>query len=312
MRARRLAGLLAGALLLSGCFAGSILGRSVSQIFQPPRRLAHRIEHPYRPDARLAVLWIGHATALVQMDDKFFLTDPVFTETVGNLSRRLVEPGLDPANLPPVDAVLISHMHFDHLSVGSLAMIEDRIRHLYVPEGGLVYVPDLRFPASELRTFESREEGGMRVTAVPVRHTGFRYGADAAWMTHSFTGYVVEYHGLKVYFGGDTGYAKEKFVETGRRFPGIDLALMPIAPIEPRGFMGPRHVDPAEAVQATQDLGAARMVPVHYDTFVNSLDEPGDELRDLRSVMKARALGEEQVVVLGIGEQRTLIPRKDR
>ncbi|UQA56351.1 MBL fold metallo-hydrolase [Polyangium aurulentum] len=304
--------LLAAALLLAGVAGCTrIAAGNLVQAFHAPRKLPHRIEKPFRPEARIAVLWIGHATALIQIDDKLILTDPVFTETVGEVSRRLVEPGLDPANLPPVDAVLVSHMHFDHLSVKSLEMIEDRVRHLYVPRGGLVYVPGaLGFPASELAWWEAREAGGLRVTAVPVRHTGFRYGADISWMTEAFTAYVIEYHGLKVYFGGDTAYAKDEFQETGRRFPGIDLALMPIAPIEPRSYMEPKHVDPIEAVQAMTDLGAARMMPIHYDTFVNSNDRPGDALRMLRSVMRERGLGEDRVVIVGFGEQRVVVKRE--
>ena len=107
---------------------------------------------PIDKDARLAVLWVGHATALVQIDDKVILTDPVFTSTVGMLSRRLVEPGIDPQDLPPLDAVLISHMHYDHLSLGSLELIEPRSNPL-VPRGGLAYlrtsVPRPRAPPVE-------------------------------------------------------------------------------------------------------------------------------------------------------------------
>jgi L-ascorbate metabolism protein UlaG (beta-lactamase superfamily) len=303
--------LLCAALALAlGAGCTRIASGNLVQAFRAPRKLAHRIEEPYRPQARLAVLWIGHATVLLQMDDKLILTDPVFTETVGQVSRRLVEPGLDPANLPPVDAVLVSHMHFDHLSVKSLEMIEDRVRHLYVPRGGLVYIPGaLHFPATALGWWEARDEGGLRVTAVPVRHTGFRYGVDDAWMTEAFTGYVIEYHGMTVYFGGDTAYAKEEFVATRRRFPGIDLALMPIAPIEPRDYMEPKHVDAAEALTAMLDLGATRMMPIHYDTFINSNDRPGDALRVLHSAMRAQKIGEDRVVIVGFGEQRVLVGR---
>ena len=97
------------------------------------RARSTKLTDPIDKNARLAVLWIGHATALVQIDDKVILTDPVFTSSVGQLSKRLVEPGLDPENLPPVDAVLISHMHFDHLSLGSLEMIERKVRMLLMP-----------------------------------------------------------------------------------------------------------------------------------------------------------------------------------
>ncbi|HSN99991.1 MAG TPA: MBL fold metallo-hydrolase, partial [Candidatus Nanopelagicales bacterium] len=99
------------------------------------------------------------------------------------------------------------------------------------------------------------------------------------------------------------------FRETSRRVPGIDLALMPIAPVEPRDFMASKHVDAVEAVQAAIDLGARWMVPVHFDTFVNSLDEPGDALRQLRRTMTERHLDQGQIQILAHGEQRVLIPR---
>lgn len=291
-----------------GCVPGNILTRNMGVLFGAPRPVPNKVRHPYRPDARLAVLWVGHATALIQIDDKLILTDPVFTNTVGEVSKRLVEPGLDPKDLPPVDAVLISHMHFDHLSLGSLAMIEPKIRRLFVPQGGLVYIPNFAFDSRELATWTTWERGGLRITAVPVKHSGFRYGADMEWMTTSYTGYVIEYHGLAVYFGGDTAYARDHFVETRARFPSLDLALIPIAPIHPRDFMASKHVDPAEAVQAFLDLGARRMMPIHFDTFINSRDAIGEAPRVLRQVIARRGLREEQVSILAIGEQRVFIP----
>jgi N-acyl-phosphatidylethanolamine-hydrolysing phospholipase D len=292
------------------CVQSSLFARSFSALVHAPRPVPGKVRRPYRPDARLAVLWVGHATALIQMDDKLILTDPVFTTTVGVFAKRLVEPGLDPADLPPVDAVLISHMHFDHLSLGSLSMIEPKVRVLFVPEGGLVYVPNFSFDAIELPTWKTWEHGELRITAVPVRHSGYRYGADVAWMEKSFTGYVVEYHGLSVYFGGDTAYARESFVRTRARFPSLDLALIPIAPIHPRAYMESKHVDPAEAVQAFMDLGARRMIPIHFDTFANGEDAFGEAPAMLRRVMKERGLREEEVQILGFGEQRILLPRE--
>ena len=218
MRARSLAAaVLALALAgssLTGCVLARATGKAVGSLFMSPRKV-EQLKEPIDKNARLAVLWVGHATALVQIDDKVILTDPVFTTSVGQLSKRLVEPGLDAANLPPVDAVVISHMHFDHLSLGSLDMIQRKVRMLLMPRGGATYLTDFGFPVLELRPWQAYEKDGLRVTAVPVDHVGFRYGVDAAWMTQSFTGYVVEYHGIKVYFGGDTGYDQKLFVEVG-------------------------------------------------------------------------------------------------
>ncbi len=295
--------------LLSGCAVLPIATRNLASLGHTPARVPHKIAHPLRPDARLAVLWVGHATALVQIDDKLVLTDPVFTDTVGQVSRRLVEPGLLPSALPPVDAVLISHMHPDHLSLGSLELIAPKVRHLAMPRGGLTYLTDFVFDAFELGTWESWEREGLRITAVPVKHVGFRYGIDEAWMHDAFTGYVVDYHGLRVYFGGDTAYDDRAFIETGRRFPGADLALLPVGPAEPREFMRRTHIGPEEAVQVFLDLGARRVVPIHRDTFVNSNDDPGVALGRFLAEAKARNLPEGSVQVVGFGEQRVLVAR---
>lgn len=289
--------------------AGKVAGRNWDALTNPPRVVPNKIKNPVRADARLAVLWVGHATVLVQIDDKLVLTDPVFTNSVGQFSQRLVEPGIDVEDVPPVDAVVISHMHFDHLSYGSLELLEPKIRQLLVPRGGLVYVPNYGFPSDELTTWRTWEKDGLKITSVPVKHVGFRYGADMSWMDHTFSGYVIEYHGMSVYFPGDTAYTAESFGRTAARFPSIDVALLPISPIHPRDFMKHTHVDPIEAVQAFVDLKAKRMVPIHYDTFVNSTDDPGESLRVLADVMRERKLTEAQINVLAIGEQRVIIPR---
>jgi len=288
---------------LAGCAA-----RGVLPVF-PVQKVSNKIEHPFRADARLAVLWVGHATALIQMDDKIVLTDPVFSRTVGQISERLVEPGLEVKNVPRVDAVLISHMHFDHLSLSSLEALESKIKRLYLPEGGAVYVPDFSFPTTELRTWEARAEDGLAVTAVPERHVGWRYGVDSAWMTRSFTGYVVQYHGLTVYFAGDTGYEPANFRAAAARFPRIDLALLPIAPVHPRSVMERTHEDPDEALQAFIDLHARWMVPIHHDTFINSFDTRGEAIRLLEEARARRGLTKEEVAVLAIGEQRVFVAR---
>ena len=287
---------------------GCIAGRAFSPLFESPRRV-QKVAQPVRSDARLAVLWIGHATALIQIEDKLVLTDPIFTSAAGQLSARLVEPGLDVKKVPKSDAVLISHMHFDHLSLGSLELLEDRVGTLLMPRGGFVYLTNFRFPARELGPWQSFERGGLRVTAVPVIHNGMRYGVDYGWMDHSYTGYVIEYRGVTVYFGGDSAYG-EHYRETARRFPHIDLALLPIAPIEPRGFMKRSHMDPREALQAYRDLHARWMVPIHFDTFVNSADEVGQAPRELLRVANAEHV-RDHVALLAIGEQR-VFERIDR
>ena len=304
---RRLA--LALALCLTACAPGTIFAGNAAAFFQTPASVPHKIQHPYRSDARLAVLWIGHASTLIQIDDKLVLTDPVFTETVGQVLRRLVEPGLDPEALPRIDAAIISHLHPDHLSLPSLERIERKLGYLVVPEQGTPHVPDFPFETVELSWWHSIERDGLRITAVPVKHTGFRWGVDGLWMKDKgFTGYVIEYHGLKVYFGGDTAYSKERFEATRARFPGLDLAILPIAPGRPRSIMDSMHIDPAQALDTFQDLGARWMVPMHHSTFVNSIDPPDAEVRELARLTADRGLGE-SVRILAIGEQQVFVKR---
>src|SRR6266481_3492208 len=134
-----------------------------------------RAEEPRSPPVQLspavtAGVWV--LTVLVQVDDVFVLTDPVFTRTVGELSPRLVEPGLDPAQVPPLAAVLISHMHFDHLSYDSLDMLEHKTNVVLVPPGVRSVMPRYSFEIHELDRWQSYDAGAVRITAVPARHVG--------------------------------------------------------------------------------------------------------------------------------------------
>jgi len=307
MRVRSLLALVLS-LTLPGCgFAWRALKRNLSA--PPERTVAHKIVDPRRPEAKLAALWVGHATVLVQLDDRFVLTDPVFDHTLSQASPRLVEPGLDPARLPPLAAVVVSHMHFDHLSFGSLDWVERRTPIVLVPPGVRSNMPRYDFEIRELETWASYEHDGLRVTAVPVQHVGGRYALDAAFETRAFTGYVFEYHGLSVYFGGDTAYIPSAFKATRARFPNLSLALLPICPDAPRDFMQYTHESPNQALDAFTLLGAQQMIPIHFDTYINSDDALGACPRELRARMQARGLSDEQVPILAIGEQRVLIAK---
>lgn len=262
-----------------------------------------RLSNPVRNDIELSVMWLGHASVLIQIGDKVILTDPLLTDTVGQISKRVVEEGIDDDDMPPLDVVLISHLHMDHLSLGSLYEIDDRIGHLLVPDGGLVYIPNvLDFTASELATWRTWECDGLRITAVPVSHTGWRYWVDQ-WMTHSATAYIIEYRGLVVWFGGDTSYDRPHFVTTAHRFPEIHLAIVPIGPIKPVDVMRPHHADPAQAVQIFKDLQAHHMLPIHYGNDADNLDDPSDPIDSLRSLMLRGEVDPRRVTVLLEGEQ---------
>jgi L-ascorbate metabolism protein UlaG (beta-lactamase superfamily) len=307
MRVRGLIALVSSLSLLGCGFAFRALKHNLAAPAE--RKVAHKIVDPKRPEARLAALWVGHATVLLQLDDRFVLTDPVFAHTLSQASPRLVEPGLDPERVPPLAAVVVSHMHFDHLSFGSLDLLEQRTPIVLVPPGVRANMPRYAFEIRELESWASYEHDGLRVTAVPVQHVGGRYALDAAFETRAFTGYVFEYHGLSVYFGGDTAYIPSAFKATRAHFPSLSLALLPICPDAPRDFMQYTHESPNQALDAFALLGARQMIPIHFDTYINSDDAPGACPRELRARMKARGLSDEQVMILAVGEQRVLLAK---
>jgi L-ascorbate metabolism protein UlaG (beta-lactamase superfamily) len=262
-------------------------------------------ESPVRRDARLAVTWIGHATALVQMDGRFVLTDPNWSQFIGGFRGRAVAPGVPLASLPRIDAVIVSHLHMDHLDLPTLSLL-DRRAALVLPPDGLRYAGHRGFREEvELDRWQSFAFRGLRITAVPVKHWGGRYAVDAIW-NQSYAGYVVEHGDLAVFFAGDTGYDPALFKEIGRRFPGLDLALVPIAPYG--GMMTGIHTNPEEAFRVFDDVGARYLVPIHFGTF--SLNpEPADWFSRL-----ARARGAEgtRAKLLAQGEQAVLVAEANR
>jgi N-acyl-phosphatidylethanolamine-hydrolysing phospholipase D len=263
----------------------------------------------YAKDARLSALWIGHASVLVRMDDRFFLADPVLGNQVGGVSRRLVAAGMTAEELPPALTVLISHAHFDHLSVGTLSTIDAKVRRAYLPPGAASYLPNVAFDARELTAFKADDDLGFKVTAVPVKHRGGRFGADEMWNEETFTGWVVEYHGLTVFFGGDTGYDGALWKNVKKHFPSIDLAILPIGPIHPRAFMRGMHEDGYEAVSTFVDLGAKYMLPMHFATFVNSGDDEGEDLARFQDAVKQAKVEPSRAFALVQGEARVYVKK---
>src|SRR5690349_9058290 len=111
-------------LSIGSCNLLLVAVKNVPTFFDAPAEVKYKVKDPIKANTRLSALWIGHATVLLQMDDKVIITDPFLTETIGELGRRVVEPGIDVENIPPCDVILISHSHFDHLSLGSLTILE--------------------------------------------------------------------------------------------------------------------------------------------------------------------------------------------
>jgi len=184
-------------------------------------------------------------------------------------------------------------MHFDHFDAWTLRQLGNRPMVVY-PEGGEAYDDEIVQPRKRaLGRWESVAVAGLTITAVPVRHQGGRYGIDALW-NHAYTGYVIEGLGRRVFFAGDTGYDPAMFREIGARFPGIDVAFIPISPIRKEGKRDKwGHANPREALDIFTDVGAAYMVPIHYEGYGVS-GNSGAPRRLLAAEAKRRGLESRQ------------------
>lgn len=254
-----------------------------------------------RADA-VRVTWAGHASTIVQMGGKTLLLDPVWSEALPGNIRRITPPGIRWEGLPRIDAVLVSHNHYDHLDLRTLRRLPAGTP-IYVPHGvgawlrgkGIHHVTEL-----DWHTWEMLD--GLRITLVPAHHwsrRGFRDANRTLW-----GGWVVQDQaGRQVYFAGDTGYGPY-FREIGRRYPGIDVAILPIGAYAPKHYNGGAHMDPKEAVQALQDLGAKAMVPVHWGTFRLSPEPVTEPIEWLHEAWKAAGLARERLWDLAIGDTR--------
>jgi hypothetical protein len=162
--------------------------------------------------ADVEILWVGHATVLMRIFDKWIITDSNFSSRTGAVVKRLSEPGIDTASLRPVDAILISHSHFDHLDRPSLHRLKGS-GQIYAPESSLMYVPSgIARIQHGVNNGYSNEEEGLNIIAVPVSHFGGRLFLDNLWDGDPYTGYIIQYRGITVFFAGDTGYDPQKFM----------------------------------------------------------------------------------------------------
>lgn len=255
------------------------------------------------------VTWIGHATVVVQMDHATFLTDPIWSDTASPLPffgpRRFVPPGLDLAELPEPDFVLISHNHYDHLDLATLEEIHRRWPRtaFFVPLGnGRLLEGRGIAPVGEFDWGDSLEYRGLRVTCLPARHwsrRGLRDENRALWASWAVVG-----PSRRFYFAGDTGWFPG-FGTVGERLGPFDLAALPIGAYEPAAMMAQVHLDPEQAIEAARALRTRRALAVHFGTFDLS-DEPlAEPPRRFREAARAAGFGEDEALALRVGETRT-------
>jgi N-acyl-phosphatidylethanolamine-hydrolysing phospholipase D len=272
-----------------------------------------------------AVTWIGHATTLLQIGGINILTDPIFSERASPLGfigpRRQVAPGVAIARLPHIDAVLISHNHYDHLDDASVRLLNAQAGGpplFVVPLGLKAWLAERGIGhAVELDWWQSRTVGAVEIVLTPVQHWSGRGLHDR--LATLWGGYALFAPDAQVFFAGDTAYSKD-FADIRARFAqrqspgpggGFDLALIPIGAYEPRWFMHPQHVDPAEAVRVHLDLGARRSIGIHWGAFELSdeaLDQPPLDLAEAR---RAAGLPDDAFDVMAVGATRR-IPSRPR
>lgn len=280
--------------------------------------------HTPRADAdALTVTRVGHSTCLVQLGAINVLTDPVWSERASPLPflgpKRWVSPGVDLDALPPIDLVLISHSHYDHLDDRTVRRLAASHPHAHwlAPLG---VAPLLRrrgaARVAELDWWQETRAGAARVTCTPAQHfSGRGLGDRNATL---WCGWVVRTARWALFFGGDTGLHPE-FRAIGERCGPFDVTLLPIGAYDPRWFMRPVHMDPEEAVEAFVRLDATPdraaqggvMVPIHWGTF-KLTDEPMDEPpRRTRAAWRAVGLPDEELWILRHGETRELDLTRD-
>ncbi|MEM9016113.1 MAG: MBL fold metallo-hydrolase [Verrucomicrobiota bacterium] len=250
------------------------------------------------PD-EVEVVWIGHASFLVRTPNFNALIDPVWAKWMGPLKRHR-DPGIDIEHLPPIDLVLITHAHFDHLCRMTLKRIVDGTQTVIVPRGVGSVVKRLDTDrVEEMSDWDTFSFRGSDIHFTPAHHWGARYIHDTQ---KGFGGYVIKTPGHSVYHSGDSAYF-DGFTEIGEKH-NIDTALLPIGAYDcPSGREV--HMNPEEAVQAFLDLQAGRMIPMHHATFPISNEHPEEPMLRLREAISSHAI-EDQVVAPGEGEQVVL------
>ena len=227
---------------------------------------------PVPQSQQLRVTMVGHATTLIQFRGLNILTDPVWSDRASPVPfagpRRVTIPGVAFEDLPRIDYVLLSHNHYDHLDLKTLGRLhKDHTPTIITPIGNDTIIRS-RVSEARVLTGDWHDSFDLSVTAtiVPANHWSARGTRDrrmALW-----AGFVLAHGGTSLYFAGDTGYCSGSiFRDIRTRYGDQSVALLPIGAYEPRWFMAPQHVNPAEALKIMEDVGAAHALGIHWGTF---------------------------------------------
>jgi N-acyl-phosphatidylethanolamine-hydrolysing phospholipase D len=287
--------------------------RPTEESSEPMKALDRVLESP---GDGLSITWIGHSTFLIQSEGMTILTDPIWSDRASPVQfagpRRHRPPGLTFDSLASIDAIFISHDHYDHLDAGTIDRLIDRFPHAkWLTPVGVGHFLRKRgaIDISEKDWWQSENVGRFSAFCTPAMHFSGRY----PWNRNStlWAGWVIEIGSHRVFFAGDTGLHPE-FAEIARRFGPFDAAILPIGAYEPRWFMRTVHMNPEDAVSAylqivtADDSGACVFIPSHWGTF-RLTDEPLDEPpRRLSNAWLESTLPEDRLWLLRHGETKAL------
>lgn len=254
---------------------------------------------------KVVVTPIGHATVLIQTQGVNILTDPIYSDRASPVTwagpKRIRAPGIAFAKLPPIDLVMVSHNHYDHMDVETLKRLESREHPLI-----LVGLGNGTFLAQEgikhvraLNWWQSARVKGVKVTMVPAQHFSGRGLFDT--MKTLWGGYVISAKRGPIYFAGDTAVGPH-FKQIYQRFGPVFIALLPIGAYEPRDFMKIAHINPEGAVKAMLVLHAKHAIGIHYDTFAGMADEKfGQASKDLVIALKKHNVSQQRFLAQPFG-----------
>lgn len=253
----------------------------------------------------LVITWIGHATFLIQLAGKNILTDPVFSH-VSPLFQRLTPAGISIHSLPPIDYVLLSHNHWDHMDTNSLLQLKKHYptSAIYVPDGNKQWFIDRGFTAvTEHTWWDTVTSGSLSFTFLPAVHWSGRRLFDTnrslwgSWMIRNSN------TNETIYFAGDTAIG-DHFNQIAREFSSIDCSLLPVGPCEPHDWMKRTHMNGAQALTAFHQLNARHFIPMHWGTFPFGYDQFDEPLHLLARAWLAQENKDQKIFhILKIGQQ---------
>lgn len=262
---------------------------------------------PLKPD-QAALTFVNHATFLIQLPGMNILTDPIWAWKAGPFGftgpKRIRKPGIDFDALPNIDLLLLSHNHYDHFDKATLKKISNRFSpKVLIAAGDRQLTKSCGF--TDIHEFDWWEHidinDNVKITYAPTQHFAARGIRDR--MKSLWGSYLIHHRSKRIYFGADSGYSTH-FADINKRLGAPDIAMLGMGAYEPRWFMRPMHMNPAEAVKAHQDLASKLSIGMHFGTFQLSTEAFDQPKIDLKQALSEAGISESNFITLNEGETR--------